>query len=166
MAAFPPFQLVLHPLEGGRRDDGVVILFYIELRNLTVVFEPVLAQKIDAVGFLEELIAHVGFVRQNPADGRVAPLRLSSWGGNALRRQRLCDLKRGKPRKEITEDATDNGSLGGIDDQPPIFALVITEEVLVVEAVSSALKAIGVPGRPRLFEAKHAISDYSSNSCR
>jgi DNA polymerase V len=27
-------------------------------------------------------------------------------------------------------------------------------------AVSPALKAIGVPGRPRLFEAKRAISDY------
>ena len=27
-------------------------------------------------------------------------------------------------------------------------------------AVSPALKAIGVPGRPRLFEAKRAIADY------
>ena len=37
--------------------------------------------------------------------------------------------------QEITEDATHDGSLGGIDDQPPIFALVVAEEVLVVEAV-------------------------------
>ena len=65
VATFSPFQLVLHTLESSRRDDGVVILFYIELRNLSVVFEPVFGEKIDAVGFLEELIAHVGFVPQD-----------------------------------------------------------------------------------------------------
>ena len=78
---------------------------------------------------------HYSKFRQNPADGRVAPLRLSRRGGNALRRQRLCDLERGKPRKEITEDAMDYFRLFLIDDQSPIFALVVAEEVLVVEAV-------------------------------
>ena len=33
-------------------------------------------------------------------------------------------------------------------------------------AVSPALKAIGVPGRPRLFEAKRAISDYERRTGR
>ena len=41
-------KITLRP-EIRRRDDGVVILFNIELRDLTVVFEPVLAQKIDTV---------------------------------------------------------------------------------------------------------------------
>ena len=31
-------------------------------------------------------------------------------------------------------------------------------------AVSPALKAIGVPGRPRLFEAKRAIADYEKRT--
>ena len=72
---------------------------------------------------------HYSKFRQNPADGRVAPLRLSRRGGNALSRQRLCDLERGVPRKEITEDATDYFCLFPIDDQPSVLALVVAEEI-------------------------------------
>ena len=145
VAILPSLQFVLHPLEGGWRDDGIVILFHIELRDFPVVFEPVLAQKIDAVGFLKELIAHVGFVRQNPPNGRVAPFCLARRGGNALSRQRLCDLERGVSRKEITEDATDDGGLGGIDDQPSVLALVVAEKVLVVEAVLAVRELLPLP---------------------
>ena len=109
-----------------------------------MVLQPVLTQKIDAVGFLEELIAHIGFVRQNPSNGRVAPLLLPGGRRDALSRQRLCNLERGVTREEISEDATDYFCLLLVDDQPSVLALVVAEEVLVVQTVSGGTRTNGL----------------------
>ena len=143
----------------------LMILFYIELRDFPVVFEPVLAQKIDAVGFLKELIAHVGFVRQNPADGRVAPFCLARRGGNALSRQRFGDLERSVPCKEITEDATDYFCLFLVDDQPSVLALVVAEEMLVVEAVLAVRELLPLPPADVFADASGFLLSQAAHYC-
>ena len=108
---------------------------------------------------------HYSKFRQDPADGRVAPLRLSRRGGNALRRQRLCELERGKPRKEITEDATDYFRLFLIDDQPPIFALVVAEEMLVVEAVLAVRELLPLPPADVFADASGFLLSQAAHYC-
>ena len=132
VAVLPPFQLVLHPSEGFRRDDGGMVLLHIVLGDLAMVFQPVLAQEVDAVSLLEQLVAHVGLVRQDPADGRVAPLRLPGRGGDAVLGQPFGDLERRVSRKEIPEDAAHDLCLLLVDYKPSVLALVVAEEMLVL----------------------------------
>ena len=52
---------------------------------------------------------------------------------------------KGMPRKEISKNATNNGGLFLVDDQPPVLALVVAEEVLVVQAVPAIGELLPLP---------------------
>ena len=144
---------------------ALMILLDVELRDLSVVLQPILAQEVDGVGFLEKLIPHVGLVRQNPPNGRVAPLLLPGRRRDALSRQRLCDLERGVSHKEISEDATDYFCLFLVDNQPPVLALVVTEEVLVVQAIPAIGELLPLPPADVFADAPGFFLSEAAHYC-
>ena len=49
------------------------------------------------------------------------------------------------PREEISKNATDYFCLFLVDDQPPVLALVVAEEVLVIQAVPAIGELLPLP---------------------
>ena len=84
MAVLAPLDLFLHPPERPRRDDCLMASFHIHLRNLSLVLAAGLVQKVVGVGLLQEFVAHIGFIRQDPLNGQVVPLGLASRGRDAV----------------------------------------------------------------------------------
>ena len=58
-------QFLLHLHEDFSRDNRLMAVLYIVLRNDTVVLDPLFCKKIIRIGFLQERISDVLFISQN-----------------------------------------------------------------------------------------------------
>ena len=75
--SFTLAEFVLHHVEGLRRDDGGMAVFYIILRNLAFIDLHLFREKIHAKGFLQNRIALVFLILQNAENGSGLPDRLA-----------------------------------------------------------------------------------------
>lgn len=73
-------------------------------------------------------------LRQDPLDGEVVPPGLASRGRDAVLRQLSGDGVRRHSCEEISVNPADDFSLRLVDDQHAVRALVVAQEVLVVQA--------------------------------
>ena len=122
---FPAFKFFLHRIPCLLIYDPLMAVLYIDLRNLTVVFNLSLGKEICRIGLLQKRIAHMLFLFQDTHDCAWIPFRLSVASRNLLFRQFLCNLCRIDADKEIPVDASYCFCLFLIDDQLPVLILII-----------------------------------------
>ena len=70
-----PNQFFLHPHENVSRNDGLMVVLHIILRDNAVVFHPGLVQEIGGIGFLQECVANVFLIAEDFIDGAGVPLK-------------------------------------------------------------------------------------------
>ena len=87
-----PNQFFLHPHENVSRNDGLMVVLHIILRNNAVVLHPGLVQEIGGIGFLQERVADVFLIAENLVDGAGVPVGFASACQNAVPLQTGSDL--------------------------------------------------------------------------
>ena len=68
-----PNQFFLHSHENVSRNDGLMVILHVVLRNNAVVLYPGLVQKICGIGFLQECVANVFLIAEDFIDGAGVP---------------------------------------------------------------------------------------------
>ena len=61
-----------------------MVVLHIVLRNVAVVLDALLAQKVLGIGLLQQRVTHILFIFQNLADGAVIPACFPPSGRNAV----------------------------------------------------------------------------------
>ena len=99
-AVFPRLNFCLHKIKQVRRDNRLVVLLHIILRNLARVFPSRLIEEIRRILFLDQRIATVLLVCKDGAHRGNVPLVLSRRGFDAPFLQFLRNGIKGSPAKE------------------------------------------------------------------
>ena len=133
---FPaPCHLLLHIVEGGLVDDGLVGILHVILRQFAFILLPVLGDGVLDIFLLQEHVACVVDVRQDVLDIGIHPAAAlpcrDALGGELA----LC-LQAGFPVEEVLEDAPDDGRFLRDDDELVPFPAV---SVKIEPAVRDAL---------------------------
>ena len=136
-----PNQFLLHPHENVSRNDGLMVVLYIILRDNAVVLHPGLVQKIGGIGFLQESVADVFLIAENLVDGAGVPFGFASACQNAVPLQTGSDLVHTVSFQILPVNAFDHFGLGGINDQMAFRVLRIAEKPIVNDLHLSVLVA-------------------------
>lgn len=111
-----PNQFFLHPHENVSRNDGLMVVLYIILRDNAVVLHPGLVQEIGGIGFLQESVADVFLIAENLVDGAGVPFGFASARQDAISLQTSGDLVHAVPFQIFPVNAFNRFSLGRIND--------------------------------------------------
>ena len=94
------FYLRLHKVEQVRRDNRLVVLLHIVLRNLARILPSRLIEEVRRILFLDQRIATVLLVGKNGTYRGDVPLVLSRWGFEAALLQFLGNRIEGRPPRK------------------------------------------------------------------
>ena len=114
--------LRLDKIKQDRRDDRLVMLLHIVLRNLARVLPSRLIEEVRRILFLDQCIATVLLVGKNGTYRGNVPLVLSRWGFDAPLLQFLGDGVKGSPTKEEFVDELHNFCLFLVDFEVLVIA--------------------------------------------
>ena len=114
------------------RNDGLMVVLYIILRDNAVVLRPGLVQEIGGIGFLQESVADVFLIAENLVDGAGPPFCFASAGEDAVCFQTFCNPVHRVALQVFTVDAFYHLCLLRIDDEISICILGVAEEVIVI----------------------------------
>ena len=123
------------------RNDGLMVVLYIILRDNAVVLHPGLVQEIGGIGFLQESVADVFLIAENLVDGAGVPFGFASACQNAVPLQTGSDLVHTVSFQILPVNAFDHFGLGGINDQMAFRVLRIAEKPIVIDLHLSVLVA-------------------------
>ena len=127
------FYLRLDKIKQVRRDDRLVVLFHIILRNLARVLTSRLIQEVCRILFLNQRIAAILLVCEDGTHCGDVPLVLSRRGFDAPLFQFLSDGVEGSPAKEEFVDELYNFRLFLVD-----FEVLVISEMLRLSATFSS----------------------------
>lgn len=149
VAAVPAaLQFFLHLVEDRWADDGFVVVFDVVLWHLAFVIPHFLREEVDGVALLEERIAFVFLVREDAADGGLAPDFAAAGRRDAPARELGRDGVEGVAREEEAVDFLDRPGLLAVHDKIAVRAFVVAEETLVGHADFAVREPLPLaPGR-------------------
>ena len=119
-----------------------MVVLDVVLLQRAVVLAPLLVQKDDGVGLLQERVTHILLVLQYLADGAVVPAWIAPCGTDTVTFQSSGNLLAACTLQILLEDTLDDLRLRWIDNQMSLLVLVVAEEVSCIHQHLPLLEAV------------------------
>lgn len=127
----PADKLGLHLHEQLLRNDCLVIVLDVVLRDCAIVLDALLRQEVRGVGLLQQCVAHVLLVSKNLVDSAGVPHRFACAGENAVSHETGGNLVHTGTFEVLPVDALYDFSLLRINDKVPVLILSVAKEGLL-----------------------------------